>query len=397
MPVNDSPRAPLPSATTSRRGRVLCVDDEPNILEGLRRHVGRSHDLVLARTAEEALALLVAGPPFDAVVSDMRMPGMDGATFLARVREQAPDTVRILLTGQADSHSAAAAVNEGRIHRLLTKPCSSQVILAAIESGIEEQRERQAERELADRTRAATVQLLIDVTGALSPCTSGRAARFRGYVKHMCELLGLANSWEHEVAASLSQVGCIALSPDLLMRGESFDPLREDELRQIRSHAVVGAHWIASIPRLERVAAMVEHQYATWEELTARSEPLDETVALGAQMLRLAREIDVVVVLNPDTTPTFGGLRRLAGGVHPRLLEIVDRIQPKLAARLERSMTLRDLGAGMVLEQDVRTLAGLLVVPRGQEVTPSVIQRLSNFSKSVGIAEPILVTVIAAR
>lgn len=112
--------------------RIVCVDDEPRILKGLRRRIGRDYDVSTAESGAEALALMKEEEPFQVVVSDMRMPGMTGAQFLAQVRTEYPDTVRILLTGQSDLNDAIAAVNEGNIFRFLSKPCPPEVLMPAL-------------------------------------------------------------------------------------------------------------------------------------------------------------------------------------------------------------------------------------------------------------------------
>src|SRR2546426_3153897 len=93
------------------RERILCVDDEPSILEGLKLHLGRRYDVATASSGAVGLEDLERNGSTAVVLSDMRMPGMDGATFLSRARETKPDTVRILLTGQADLNACIAAIN----------------------------------------------------------------------------------------------------------------------------------------------------------------------------------------------------------------------------------------------------------------------------------------------
>ncbi|MBV9949331.1 MAG: response regulator, partial [Myxococcales bacterium] len=114
--------------------RVLCVDDEPNVLEGLALSLRRGHDVVTAGGGEAGLEILGRDPTIAAVVSDMRMPGMDGATFLGKARALAPDATRVLLTGQTELDAAITAINEGRIFRFLTKPCPPAVLVPAVEA-----------------------------------------------------------------------------------------------------------------------------------------------------------------------------------------------------------------------------------------------------------------------
>ena len=118
--------------------RVLFVDDEPQVLEGIQRTLRKQVDLQTATSGEDGLRLLSEAGPFALVVSDMRMPAMNGAQFLAKAREQAPDTVRMILSGQADFQATIAAVNEGHIYRFLSKPCPPDQLLAAVADGVAE-------------------------------------------------------------------------------------------------------------------------------------------------------------------------------------------------------------------------------------------------------------------
>ena len=112
--------------------RILFVDDEPLVLEGLRRSVHKEYTADLAAGPEEGLAKLRSTGPYAVVVSDMRMPAMDGAEFLATVHAISPDSIRVMLTGCGDLESAKRAVNEGRVFRFLTKPVTCEQILTAL-------------------------------------------------------------------------------------------------------------------------------------------------------------------------------------------------------------------------------------------------------------------------
>jgi len=122
--------------------RILCVDDEPKVLEGLERILHRKCVTLTATSGEEALRILAGPEHIEVIVSDMRMPEMNGATLLAEFRKRSPDTVRLLLTGQADVESAIHAVNEGQVFRFLTKPCPAPQFLDAVSAAVERHRHR---------------------------------------------------------------------------------------------------------------------------------------------------------------------------------------------------------------------------------------------------------------
>lgn len=125
------------SKHVSQRLRILLVDDEPAVLNSLRRNLRNAYDVRTASCGADAIALLQKEGPFAVVVSDMQMPGMDGATFLSRARNLAPETVRLLLTGQATLEAALRAVNEGEVYRILTKPCPQELLMKTLSAAVD--------------------------------------------------------------------------------------------------------------------------------------------------------------------------------------------------------------------------------------------------------------------
>src|SRR5208283_5528581 len=128
--------------------KILFVDDDPDILAGFQRQLRKTFTVETALGGEQGLKAVSEQGPFSVIVSDLRMPGMDGIRFLSCVREAAPDSVRLMLTGNADLQAAIGAVNEGHIFRFLTKPCNPQTLSNAITAGIRQYQLICAEREL---------------------------------------------------------------------------------------------------------------------------------------------------------------------------------------------------------------------------------------------------------
>lgn len=133
--------------------KILFVDDDVTILDGYRRLLHHKFSVSTAIGGRQGLALLQTSGPFAVVISDMRMPGMNGAEFLANAREKSPDTVRMLLTGYSDLDAAIKAVNQGSIFRYLSKPCEKEAIVEAIESGLAVYRSRAADKDLVKKAQ----------------------------------------------------------------------------------------------------------------------------------------------------------------------------------------------------------------------------------------------------
>jgi CheY-like chemotaxis protein len=133
--------------------KILFVDDEPSVLDGYRRMLHREFEVDTATGGEHGLDLIKRTGPYALVISDMRMPGMNGAEFLAKARQLAPETVRVLLTGYSDMSAAIDAVNEGNIFRYLTKPCEKEVLVKAINLSLEKYRSATAEQLLVKKAQ----------------------------------------------------------------------------------------------------------------------------------------------------------------------------------------------------------------------------------------------------
>ncbi len=191
--------------------RVLFVDDEPNILDSIRRQLRKSFDVVTANSGIEALALLKDTGPVAVVVSDMRMPGMNGAELLTKIRDQYPDTVRMILSGQADLESTIAAINDGHIFRFLTKPCQEDALRRAVSAGIEQYELVTTRKELLEKTLQGLVEMLTDILGITNPVARRRTGRVRQYSAAIASALKFTMPWDLRLATLLSQLGCITL------------------------------------------------------------------------------------------------------------------------------------------------------------------------------------------
>jgi CheY-like chemotaxis protein len=374
--------------------KILCVDDEANILEGIARHFRKQFEIDTAVGGEQGLLALVERGPYAVVVSDMRMPIMDGAEFLARVRNLSPSTVRMILTGQADLHDAIAAVNEGNIFRFLTKPCPPEMLSRALTAALEQHRLVNAERELLEKTLSGSIKTLVEVLGIVNPDAVSRTSRIQRYVRHIAEQLQCPNLWELDLAALLSQIGCITLPTALLVKVYAGAQLNSKETETFSSHARLAQSLLAQIPRLEGVAQMVGSQNKSIREMIAAN--MSEAAVQGAQILHVAIDFDRWTLRGEPPAAAImqmSGERRFYDPAIVHALEGVIVDEPALAVR---TVELDEIIIGMVTNEDVRTKDGLLLLAKGQEISSSALAYLRSFKKTVGLVEPLLVLVPAA-
>ena len=190
----------------------------------------------------------------------MRMPGMNGAEFLSVVRQNYPDTVRMLLTGQADMNDTISAVNNGRIFRFLSKPCPPEVLGGALDEALELYRLRFAEKELLEQTLKGTIKLLTDILSIIRPDLFSRSVQVRKLAVDIAKQLGLRGIWKIEVAALLSQIGCITVPDNIMEKRKQGIKLNETEQYTFLKHIPAGQKLIKNIPRLEEIAEAITYQ-----------------------------------------------------------------------------------------------------------------------------------------
>ena len=382
----------LSPRTVTEAPPILLVDDEVAILDGLRRQLRKKFTVHTATGGAEALQLLRSEPVM-VVVSDMRMPQMDGATFLAEVRSRYPDVVRILLTGQADTQSAITAVNQGQIYRFLTKPCPPDVLLGEIGSAVEINRLVTAEKELLGTTLRRTVEALTSTLSLAQPAAFARAVRVTRTVTELAEQLQIDEPWEVEITAMLAHLGAVTLPPKLLEKLDGGRPLDEDERAMERRVPAVSRDLVAAIPRLESVAEAIGWQRARYDGVgSALGVPSGQDLPVAARILRVAADFDAGTSQRPSVRDTIRALQADAGAYDPAVLDALARSHAVTESEMPpRNLRLEDLAPGMVVFDDVLTADDVLLIGRGTVVTEPLIQRLENYARQGRVSDCIRV------
>jgi response regulator RpfG family c-di-GMP phosphodiesterase len=324
----------------------------------------------------------------------MRMPNMNGATFLSEVRQQSPDTVRMILSGQAELDATIDAVNKGHIFRFLTKPCTAETLIAALASAFEQYRLVRAERDLLNKTLSGAVRMLTEIVGIASPVANSRSTRVQKYARELAAAIGVDSDWQIRLATMLSQLGCISVPDEALSRVLSGQEVDADIRAIYESHPQVAGKLLASIPRLEKVAEMVSRQR---DDLQLASMPADlnewDKVTLGAAVLRAATDLDDLLSQGMAPREAIAKLKSQVAALPEPLRSALDRVDVSSDSIETRVVKVAQLAVGMVVDEDVMSSSGMRLIPRGQEISHSMLVRLSSISSGVGIVEPIRVKV----
>jgi response regulator RpfG family c-di-GMP phosphodiesterase len=377
--------------------KILFVDDEPAVLAGYKRLLYPEFEVDTAEGAANAFAAIKKNGPYAVIISDMRMPIMNGAEFLAEAHKTAPDTVRMLLTGFTDLNAAIDAINRGNIFRFLTKPCDTDTLSQAITTGIEQYRLITSERELLEKTLMGSIQLLSDVLSAASPEVFGRSMRISHYVRHIMTKIGLSSSWYIEAAATLSQLGCITLESQLMQRAYAGVKLSPEEQSDFNLHPEAAMVLLKKIPRLESVSWIVGQQLKPEIPAVESGVPGASAaeMSLGAKVLKLAIAFEHLRQEFPKEGAAIACLRKRSKEFDPNLIDALLDVQPPSQARKLLKVSTSRLRAGMILDQEIRNIHGVLLVAKGQEVTGPLIMRLESHAKVNAIDKEVMAYVPA--
>jgi hypothetical protein len=313
------------------------------------------------------------------------MPEMDGAEFLSRVRERFTDTVRILLTGYADVGSAISAVNNGQIFRFLTKPCPPSQVLLALREAAAQYRLIETERVLLDKTLHGTIRALTDVLALVHPLAFGRALRLHKAVTAFATYINLKERWQVEVAAMLSQIGCMTLADEVIEKlhlGHDLSVAEEEKVLQASRTAV---RLIGDIPRLEAVRGILggPREDADMD--------LEATIRGGEQMLRIVSDFDSLEARGLTPQGIISIMRSRKGRYEGTLLASFAKMHgSNTQVKVALEVSLRSLRAGMILLDDLFMSNGALLASRGYEITEQFIERAYNWRRGA-VREPIRV------
>jgi response regulator RpfG family c-di-GMP phosphodiesterase len=275
--------------------KVLLVDDDENILNAYKRNLRTSFQIYTAISPKEALQILKENEGIAVVISDYNMPEVNGIRFLNKVKEVWPDTVRILLTGNAELNMAIKAVNEGNIFRFLTKPCEQEILGSTIKQSIEQYKLITAEKELLGSTLRGSLQILIDILAMISSNIFSKSILIRNLAKKLLNRMHTPDNWEIDISCLLSQIGCVGIPKEIIEKRQTGTTLTNEEEELFVSQAQIGNDLLKKIPRLENIATAISMQYKTVNEIALLrthfvTSPANDRIIFISSLLKLLND-----------------------------------------------------------------------------------------------------------
>jgi response regulator RpfG family c-di-GMP phosphodiesterase len=407
---------------------ILCVDDEPNILSSLRRALRNPQYRVLtAPGGHEAIAIMEAAPA-DLVISDMRMPGMDGAQLLGQIRRRWPRTMRILLTGYADVNSTIAAINEGQIYRYVNKPWDDGELQVTVAQALERlalerekarlealtqaqneelrsfnaQLELRVEQRTAEVTQAndklkrnymTSIKVFANLIELRGSQLVGHGRRLADSTRQVAKAMG-CNSEDTQtvfVAALLHDIGLIGLSDEMLAK--PVPKLTADELALYRKHPVLGEQSLLALDDMQPVAALIRSHHERFDGQGFPDALAGADIPLGARILAVADAYDDLLNGHMGAaglkTAQVRTLMMHGRGLQfdPEVLDVFLHINQPSAPQPPAPllMTTEALQPGMVLAADLISREGVVLLATDHVLTADTIRRIRLYEQREGL------------
>ncbi|HEY9094175.1 MAG TPA: HD domain-containing phosphohydrolase [Hydrogenophaga sp.] len=427
-PLHDAPPSPVESPT------ILTVDDEPSVLSALRR-VFRAQGITTLQAASGAQGLeLLKTTRVDMVISDMRMPEMDGAKFLEQVKKHDDGIVRVLLTGYADISSTIAAINQGAIHRYIAKPWDDQDLVLVVREALTRRHLEKKNAELTALTQRQNAQLqeanqtlesrvvartaeLEQINGMLDAAYQdlnhtfvlavnvfssllemrgghpGHSRRVADLSRETAMRLGLPEREVQEVylAALVHDIGSIGY-PDAMLN-KPVAAYSADEVQRYRRHAMEGETALMALHQLQGVAKIVRQHHERFDGKGFPDGLAGEEIVLGARIVAAASDLDEM------THGASGEQEVSAKRARSILLSAVGtRYEEKVVhALLEAAESLanfsqndvqidaQDLCPGMVLARAVLSSSGAMLLAAGYVFDERVVNQVKAYASREGV------------
>lgn len=355
---------------------LLLVDDDVNLVNTLSRNLKLSYEVQTANSGKEALAILQGGAEFGVIIVDMRMPELSGIDLIKVARPIAKDAVFIMLTGNQDTATASAAINEGQVFRFLNKPCEIAKIKETVNAAFDQHALVTAEKILLHKTFVGAIEVMTDVIEATQN-EVGSAQLVDQTFMSFAMVMGQNISWEHRTATKLALVGMSMLPPEVRMKMKTESPTTPEYFNTMDEIAEISARLIQHIPRLDLVAKIILAQIGSVGAIN----PKQCDVPTAGAFLKTAVYWELLKRRGVPHIEKLSQIKTLLPQLPNEVMELLDEAEEPTE---DASVEIATLGLleGMELSADFRDAQGMLMVAAGTRLTKTMIERLQHSKHS---------------
>ncbi len=359
--------------------KILFVSTDTEFAKGAQQSLEDAFDITCLDNAGEGLALLGKDPRIVAVVSGLKLPGMNGQEFLATARKKFPKVLRIMVTGDCDFKTAAETVSAAHVLHLLSKPCSPDVLRNALTEAVVAYKQARAESDAMKDTLLGCVKMLVDIMELTNPVAARRSKRILRRAHRICKELRALPAQMMDMAVLLSNIGCVGLPAGVLKKMESGAEMTREELKTFRTHPSIAAHLLKNVPSMGKLAKIVRYQ----------NFPCSKNPPMGSRILKVCIDMDQMQDSGASPEKALAYMQSKPEVYDVNVVEAMGRHREE-SAKLECTpVSVSDLEPGMIMQSDMVTEKGVTLLHRGEVLSEASHLRVQAFADLLRIKEPV--------
>ncbi|MCO5251435.1 MAG: response regulator [Candidatus Kapabacteria bacterium] len=371
--------------------KILMIDDDKDILASYQVNLRKDFIVRIASNANQAMEILKEEADIGVIVTDYKMPDVNGINLLKMIRQIYPDPIRIMITGFADMQIAVNAVNEGSIFRFLTKPMPTPELKQIIQDALVQYNLKKNEKELLNNTLKGTLKLLIDLISLSIPQSLNIGSQARLVARKIGVKTGEIELWELEVASLLSNIGLLMLPNEIIQKKADGKELTSNEVAVYSNLPELGAKLLANIPRFEKISDAILHMNDNFGSKIDRN-VANESIPLYSRILKVSNDYIQLIQSNKTPLEAYEKMLELYYQYDPKLLELLlTEVVGSDNKRKIKQIQLMELKGGMVAAKDIVDDRDTVLFKKDKEITEPIIIRLQQISNVRNIVEPLLV------
>lgn len=365
--------------------KILLLDDDLNLINSIKRQLKGKFDCYFTTSPKEALIYLQKNNNIAVIISDYKMPLMNGAEFLNKTIPISPQSIRIMLTGQADIDAIVSIINDGNIFRFLTKPCPPGLFIKNIEDAIKQFRLEKVEKELLSKTLTASIQVMMDIMVLAKPSIFNRSIRLKKYIAKVLNELKVANKWQIEIASVLSHLGFITIPDEIIKKLNTNEKLDLEDTVLYQLYTKTSNEIISKIPRLEHVAKIIKYQE---KDFDGEGLPADKIkgsdIPFGSRVIKIAIDYDKLIQQNFSHEAAISSLGSKKNKYDTEIIKAFGTALSESTIKRKYSIAdleISELNSDMYIANDIISKSGVILGSSKQKISKVLIQTLKNYKQ----------------
>ena len=382
-----------------KKNTILVVDDTAENIDVLNGILKDTYKIKVSLNGEKALKIAGSKEPPDLILLDVMMPDMDGYEVCLRLKSN-PATAKIpviFVTAKTEVEDETMGFELGAVD-YITKPISPPIVLARVKTHIELLNSRVGVEQMLSKTLMGSIKLLSDTLALANPQAFSQASRLKRFAQDIATHLNLPDVWKYEMAALLSQIGCVTIPQETLDKIFSDEKLTLKEKEMHKTIPAIGQDLVANIPRLSLLAKMIGKQQETLGSVQAKEDINKwDPAVLGGQILKVAIEFDKLISVGVAPRMAIVEMKNRGGIYPPVLLNAISDTQVDLVEVTEMLVKIDDLRDGMILQDDIITTSDVKLFKSGSEVTSYMLKLVQRYTKYMKIREPVRIQMVEKK